>query len=482
MTSGKKIPIAIARGDGIGPEIMEAVLHILEEAGAELEYTEVEIGEKCYLAGYKTGMAPATWDVLRKTKVLFKSPITTPQGGGYKSLNVTIRSTLGLYANVRPCSSYAPFVKTKHPKMDLIIVRENEEDVYTGIEYRQTPDLCECLKIISRPGTEKIIRFAFEYARSQGRKKVSCFTKDNIMKLTDGLFHKIFDEIASEYTDIEKEHWIVDIGTAKLAATPEIFDVIVLPNLYGDINSDVTAQLSGSVGLAGSANIGDHGAMFEAIHGSAPSRAGQNSANPSGLLFGGILMLNYLGLHTTAERIHNAWLKTIEEGIHTYDIYKEGVSKEKVGTQEFARAVVKFLGEKPQKLKTVSYKQQTKLEALATKKAPQEKRHCVGVDIYLYSTVDPQDLQKKLAATTAPLTCKLITNRGAKVWPEGQPETFCIDQFRARYTQRQKGESVTPDEIYATLQALSEAGFDIIKTENLYLFDDVPGFSTNEIY
>ena len=481
-TTNGKIPIAVANGDGIGPEIMAAVRLILEEAGANLEYHPVQIGEKCYLAGMDTGMAPETWDILRQTKAFLKAPITTPQGGGYKSLNVTIRSTLGLFANVRPCSSYAPFIETKHPKMDLVIVRENEEDLYIGIEYRQTPEVCESLKLISRPGSEKIIRFAFEYARAHGRKKVTCFTKDNILKLADGLFHKVYTEIASEYKDISNEHWIIDIGTAKLADTPEIFDVLVLPNLYGDILSDVAAQIAGSVGLGGSANIGHHGAMFEAIHGSAPRRAGENSANPSGLLLASVLMLNHLGLSEIAERVQNGWLKTIEEGIHTNDIFREGTSKQMVGTKEFGVAVAKFLGEKPNKLKPVTYHDSGKLQALAAKPPPAEKRTCIGVDIFLYSKVAPNELQKVLSQVSSPLALKLITNRGAKVWPEGQPETFCIDQFRARYTHKQKGQAVTPDEILNTQKALTDKGFDIIKTENLYLFDNHPSFSTKEIY
>ncbi|HSW73208.1 MAG TPA: NADP-dependent isocitrate dehydrogenase, partial [Chlamydiales bacterium] len=319
----QKTPIAVAKGDGIGPEIMDATLHVLKEAGARLEIHEVEIGEKVYMKGIATGIDPSTWDIIRKTKVFLKAPITTPQGGGFKSLNVTVRTTLGLYANIRPCVSYFPFVDTKHPEMDLVVVRENEEDLYAGIEYRPTPEVCESLKLISRPGTEKIVRYAFEYARAHKRQKVTCFTKDNIMKFSDGLFHKVFEEIAAEYPDILNEHWIVDIGAAKLADTPEVFDVLVLPNLYGDILSDVAAQISGSVGLAGSANIGEHGAMFEAIHGSAPRRAGQNVANPSGLMHGAILMLEHIGQFDVAEKFHNAWLKTIEEGVHTYDIYDE---------------------------------------------------------------------------------------------------------------------------------------------------------------
>ena len=319
---------------------MRATLNIIQAAGANIEIETVEIGEKAYLRGIETGMEPGAWDSLRRTKVFLKAPITTPQGGGYKSLNVTTRKALGLYANVRPCVSYHPFVHTKHPVMDVVIIRENEEDLYAGIEHRQTEQVYQCLKLITRPGSEKIIRYAFEYARANNRRKVTCFVKDNIMKLTDGLFHKVFDEIGSEYPDIEKETWIVDIGAAKLADSPENFDVVVMPNLYGDILSDVAAQIAGSVGLAGSANIGEQCAMFEAIHGSAPRRAGQNLANPSGLLLAAVMMLVHIGQGEVATRVYNAWLKTIEDGIHTYDIFREGVSRQKVGTNEFADAVI----------------------------------------------------------------------------------------------------------------------------------------------
>src|SRR5437867_1602417 len=349
------VPITVAYGDGIGPEIMDATLHILKEGGARLAIEKIDIGEKVYLAGNTSGIDPSAWDSLRNTKVFLTAPITTPQVGGFKSLNVTVRKTLGLYANVRPCVSYHPFIETKHPGMDVVIVRENEEDLYAGIEHRQTDQVVQCLKLISRPGSEKIVRYAFEYARQHSRKKVTCFTKDNIMKMTDGLFHKVFDEIAAEYPDIQNEHWIVDIGAAKMADTPEAFDVIVMPNLYGDILSDVAAQIAGSVGLAGSANIGDHCAMFEAIHGSAPRRAGQNVANPSGLLLGAVMMLVHINQPDVATLVHNAWLRTLEDGFHTYDIYTEGVSKQKVGTKEFANAIIARLGQEPQVLKVVKY-------------------------------------------------------------------------------------------------------------------------------
>ncbi|HXM34824.1 MAG TPA: NADP-dependent isocitrate dehydrogenase [Pyrinomonadaceae bacterium] len=480
-----KTPITVAHGDGIGPEIMAATLHILEESGADLEIETIDIGEKVYLAGNSSGIEPSAWDSLRRTKVFLKAPITTPQGGGFKSLNVTVRKTLGLYANVRPCVSYHPFVETKHPGMDVVIVRENEEDLYAGIEHRQTDQVTQCLKLISRPGSEKIVRYAFEYARRSNRKKVTCFTKDNIMKLTDGLFHRVFDEIAAQYPELENEHWIVDIGAAKLADTPEAFDVIVMPNLYGDVLSDVAAQIAGSVGLAGSANIGEKVAMFEAIHGSAPRRAGQNLANPSGLLLGAVMMLVHIGQIDEAMEVHNAWLRTLEDGVHTYDIYKSGVSKEKVGTKEFAEAVVKRLGEKPQLFKVVEYKEVAS-EPFASETAVSErsgeKKELVGVDVFLDwlkgSADDLGAAVSKLGGDGLKLT--MISNRGVKVWPGGHSETFCSDHWRCRFVAKSEGANVAHAQIVALLKRVGEAGYDFIKTENLYNFDGERGYSLDQ--
>ncbi len=474
-----KVPVAVAEGDGIGPEIMKATLHILHAAGAQLEIHNVEIGEKLYLKGFVTGMDPKMWDVIRGCKAFLKAPITTPQGGGFKSLNVTIRTTLGLYANVRPCVSYYPFVETKHPEMDVVIVRENEEDLYAGIEYRQSPDVCNSIKIISRAGSEKIIRYAFEYAKRQGRKKVTCFMKDNIMKFTDGLFHKVFDEIALQYPEIMNENWIVDIGAAKLADTPEIFDVIVMPNLYGDILSDVAAQIAGSVGLAGSANIGEKGAMFEAIHGSAPRRAGQNVANPSGLLLAAVQMLVHIGQPEVAGKVHNAWLKTLEEGIHTYDIFKEGTSKKKVGTQQFAEAVAKNLGKKPEELKPVAY--HAAAPTIIHSHPPSStQRHLVGVDVFIYHHGLLQDFFSKIShINVGSLHLKMITNRGVRVWPQGQPETFCIEQWRCRFVS-DESRTVSQNDVIQILHAFDHVNMDVTKAEFLYTFDGKPGYSSAE--
>jgi len=475
----QSINITVAKGDGIGPEIMNATLFVLREAGVPLTYEEIEIGEAVYKRGHSSGIEPGAWDSLRKTKVFLKAPITTPQGGGVKSLNVTIRKTLGLYANVRPCRSYHPYIDTRHPNMDVVIIRENEEDVYAGIEHRQTEEVVQCLKLITRPGSEKLIRYAFEYAKHRGRHKVTCMTKDNIMKMTDGLFHRVFDEIGAEYPDLEKDHLIVDIGMARMADIPEMFDVVVVPNLYGDIISDIAAEISGSVGLAPSANIGDHCAMFEAIHGSAPTIAGQNIANPSGLLLSAVKMLGHLGLNEYAERIHNAWLKTIEDGIHTGEIYTDTRSKQRVGTQEFAEAVVARLGQEPDRLPRQHYMGR-QIQMPVYERKPAGDKQLIGIDVFVDSRQSPDELADRLLKAVGdfpPLV--LITNRGVKVWPEGMSETFCTDHWRCRF-QLADGKTMTHADVAAMLGKLAEAGIDFIKTEHLCTFDGKLGFSLGQ--
>ncbi len=484
----QKRSITVARGDGIGPEIMDATLKILEQAGAMIEPEFIDIGEKVYLAGHTSGITEDDWESLRRTKVFFKGPITTPQGGGYKSLNVTIRKTLGLYANVRPNVSYAPFVKTKHPNMNIVIIRENEEDLYAGIEHQQTPEVVQCLKLITRPGCEKIIRYAFEYARKNNRKKITCFTKDNIMKLTDGLFHKVFNEVAEEYPQLETEHWIIDIGMAKIADTPQDFDVIVMPNLYGDIASDVAAQITGSVGLAGSANIGDHVAMFEAIHGSAPDIAGKGIANPSGLIHGAIMMLVHIGQPEVASRIHNAWLKTIEDGVRTGDIAKGGTS---VGTMEFAEEVISRLGQKPTTFEPVEYTLEKEPErepefqlAPMVKDRPQADvvRELDGVDVFLFNNeLTPDEIGEKLKDLAGDdFELAVITNRGVKVYPNSFPETFTTDHWRCRFQKSGDHEAVTNEDILGLLSRVEHAGLDFIKVENLYRFNGELGYSLGQ--
>jgi len=471
--------IVVAPGDGVGPEIMDATLRILKAADAPLEYEKVRLGREVYEEGISSGVEPRAWDLLRECGVLLKSPITTPQGKGFKSVNVTLRKSLNLFANVRPCKAYAPSVASAHPGMNLVIVRENEEDLYAGIEHRQTPEVHQVLKLVTRPGCEKIIRYAFEYARAYGRKKVSCMTKDNIMKVTDGLFHEVFDEVAKEYPDIKSDHYIIDIGSARLAASPEIFDVIVTLNLYGDILSDIASQIAGSVGFGSSANVGEKLAMFEAVHGSAPDIAGKGVANPSGLLIAATQMLVHLGLADCGATIKNAWLRTIEEGIHTPDIFREGLSEREVGTSEFADEVIKRMGQLPEILNPVQYESHS-IKVHTTPK-PTTKQ-LVGVDVFLCwdeSGRDPEVLAAKLKeSSTDQLELRLITNRGVKVYPEGMDETFKTDHWRCRF--RSEAEHIDYAEVLKLMTRIDEAGLDIIKTENLCTFDGQPGFSMGQ--
>ncbi|MFP4409504.1 MAG: NADP-dependent isocitrate dehydrogenase [Spirochaetaceae bacterium] len=489
MSTAKKI--TVARGDGIGPEIMDATLKILEAAAAPVEPEFIEIGREVFLQGYSAGIRPDAWESIRRTKTLLKAPVTTPQGAGYKSLNVTIRKTLGLFANVRPCQSLNPYVETHHPTLDIIIVRENEEDLYAGIEHAQTEDVTQCLKLISRPGSERVIRYAFEYAQQYGRRKVTCMIKDNIMKVTDGLFHRVFDEVAAEYPEIETDQQIIDIGTARLATEPERYDVIVTPNLYGDIISDVVAEVSGSVGMAGSANVGTEMAMFEAIHGSAPDIAGRNIANPSGLINAAVMMLVHLGEPDHADTIHNAWLKAIEDGQHTAEIYREGRSEHMLGTEEFARAVIDRLGEKPRTLRSwhIDARRGGPVR-IPPYQRKVRKKELVGSDLFIdWQRDDPEAIGKELDRLSGDaLKLKMITNRGVKVYPNGFPETFCTDHWRCRFVGRGTevaGENTSYEVIdhkalTQLIDRLNYAGYEVIKTENLYLFDGERGFSLGQ--
>ncbi len=469
--------IVVTPGDGIGPEITESVLEVLKAADVPLSYQTIEVGESMYRKGFTSGVPDDAWDLLRRSNCLLKGPITTPQGKGFKSVNVTIRKTLNLFANIRPTKSYAPFVASAHPGMNLIIIRENEEDLYAGIEHRQTDEVTQVLKLITRPGCENIVRYAFEYAKAYGRRKVTCMTKDNIMKLTDGLFHQVFDEIAGEYPELVSEHQIIDIGAARLAAQPEMFDVIVTLNLYGDILSDIAAQLAGSVGLAGSANIGHETAMFEAVHGSAPDIAGKDVANPSGLLTAATQMLVHLGLGSYGETIKNAWLCTLEDGIHTADFYREGLSREEVGTRRFTEAVIQRLGRTPRELTPVAYLDQP--IKVIRKPMARPTKSLVGIDVFLgwdQNERDPDVLGDRLKALARDdFELVVITNRGVKVYPGGIPETFCTDHWRCRF--EGKAGTCRYVQALALMQRIDDAGLEIIKTENLYQFDGEPGYS-----
>lgn len=473
-----KQTITVARGDGIGPEIMDASIRVLDAAGADVVWEHIEVGEQVYLAGNSSGIAQEAWDSIKKNKIVYKAPITTPQGGGYKSLNVTMRKTLGLYANVRPAIAYDPFIPSRYPGMNVVTIRENEEDLYAGIEHQQTPEVTQCLKIITRPGCEKICQYAFEYAKANGRKRITCMIKDNIMKITDGLFVKVFYETAKNYPEIQADEWIIDIGMAKLVDAPQEFDMVLMPNLYGDVATDILGLMTGSVGIAPGANVGTDYAMYEAIHGSAPRHAGQNKANPSGLLLSGVMMMVQVGQPKVAEKVHNAWLKTIEDGIVTYDLARKlkeaGKPYTEVGTAEFADAVIARLGQEPSTLTPVRYSEAVKIKKPVLSNVRAQKMNLIGCDIFTRDDCDSNTIGDKLVeiAESTGLRLKMISNRGQKVYPNGHPETFLTDHWRCRFYGKNQGDIIKNGDITDMMNRIDAAGIEVIKTENLYAFEN----------
>ncbi len=482
----RELEFLLSEGDGIGPEITAAVMEILGAAGIQLRAHKIEIGEKSFLAGHSSGISPRAWKQLRAGKILLKAPITTPRGGGYKSLNVTLRKAFGLFANIRPVKSY-PGILPGRP-MDMVIIRENEEDTYAGIEHRQTREVTQCLKLITSPGTDRILHYAYRLAALRARKELTLMAKDNIMKITDGVFTSRFEAMKPAFPTVKTNSIIIDIGTAKLAVTPENFDVIVAPNLYGDILSDVAAEASGSVGLAGSANLGTDFAMFEAVHGSAPDIAGKGVANPSGMLQAACMMLAYAGFREEAELIENAWLTALEDGYRTADIASGRDNEITVGTEAFARAVIDRLGRKPVKLPPAQAFELPpvgpSLEfASAASRALQASvtKELRGIDIFVdwdEADRDPNVLGLKVAAAgSEKLQLRMISNRGVKVFPEGNSATSCADHWRCRFTAESK---ISHADLLTLQWAIAKAGFDIIKTENLYWFDGKPGYSLGQ--
>jgi isocitrate dehydrogenase len=475
------IKISVAKGDGIGPEIMDAVLRIFDAAKVTLDYEFIEMGKTYFEQGFGTGMTPAAKESLEHNGILFKGPMETPKGKGMKSINVTARKTWSTYANRRHFQSL-PGVETVFSRagipIDITIVRENIEGTYGGIEHLNTNDVAICRRIISRPGSEQVIRFAFEMARKEGFSKVTCAHKANIMKLTDGLFLETFQRVAQEYPEINSNDIIVDDLAMRLVARPQEFEVVVLTNLQGDIMSDLCAGLVGGLGFAPSANVGDNISIFEAVHGTAPDITGKGIANPTSLLLSGLMMLRYLGFVKQAADIENALRYTLEQGVHTGDFGDKSIPS--LGTEAFASAIIANLGQKPQLSKP---REAVEGVALFTKpvaplkqkmmKAPDNSvKKIVGVDFFIESELLGNEIADKIQPHLASnQKLIMISNRGTMVWPSGSVFTECVDHYRVRV----EGEMSQP-EIFDLLSKLSSQ-FYIPSHEVLRNYDDRAGFS-----
>jgi isocitrate dehydrogenase len=434
--------IAVAKGDGIGPEIMEAVLRIFKANNVPLQYEMVEMGKWVFDKGFNNGMTPEAKQTIEQLGLLFKGPMETPKGKGVKSINVTARKTWNTYANKRVFKSLhgvdTVFSKAGIP-INITIVRENIEDTYGGIEHMLTQDVALCRRFITRPGSMQVMRYAFEMASKKNAKRISCGHKANIMKITDGLFLECFYEVAKEYPHLKADDIIVDDLCMKLVTRPDLFDVVVLPNLQGDIVSDLCAGLVGGLGFAPSANIGDHISIFEAVHGTAPDIAGKNLANPTALLLSGLAMLRHVGLFDNAATIENALRYTLESGIHTGDFGNKAIPA--VNTTEFADAIIGNFGKIPQEgavefaSNASTYSPAAAITVHPMLESGQQKSEAiVGADLFIQCNQQPSALAALLEAQTTDLF-KLVTisNRGTQVWPTGSVYTNLVNQYRARF-------------------------------------------------
>ena len=453
----EKYSIAVANGDGIGAEIMDAVLKIFNTAGVPLEYHKIEMGKAIYEAGHSTGMTAEAKNAVEKFGILFKGPMETPKGKGVKSINVTARKVWNTYANKRVFKTLGGvetvFSKAQIP-IDITIVRENIEDTYGGIEHMLTQDVALCRRFITRPGCIQVHRYAFEMARKKKAKRITCGHKANIMKITDGLFLETFYEVAKEYPDLKADDVIVDDLCMKLVVRPNEFDVVVLPNLQGDIVSDLCAGLVGGLGFAPSANIGDDICIFEAVHGTAPDIAGKGIANPTALLLSGLMMLRHIGLTEHSAMIENALFKTLEEGIHTGDF---GDKNSKTSTtSEFVESIINNFGELPVHTKPavgLSNVQKPIQPATHThqrliRSENNKTQHLVGADLFVEFNEQPAALADILGKYTGNrYKLSTISNRGTQVWPTGSVFTNCVNQYRARF-EANASENISPNDIF----------------------------------
>ncbi|MFZ1279605.1 MAG: NADP-dependent isocitrate dehydrogenase [Ignavibacteriaceae bacterium] len=458
--------VVLIKGDGIGPEISDAVVEIFEAAQVPIKWVEYQAGLNT-IEKHPTGIPAETLAAIEKYQVALKGPTTTPIGTGHKSVNVTLRTTLELFANVRPAKSL-PGVRTRFDNIDLIIVRENIEDTYSGIEHHQTACVAQGLKLITRPGSIRIAKYAFEMAKKYGRKKVVAVHKANIHKITDGLFLKCFYEVASEYPDIQSSDIIVDNACMQLVSNPERFDVMVLPNLYGDIVSDLCAGLVGGLGVAPGGNIGENSAIFESVHGSAPDIAGKGIANPTALLLSSFQMLQHLGLHKTKLRIESALIQTLKDGIKTGDLGG------KSNTKEFTKAIISNLEPVLEDEFKDPVPLRIKSGMLKTYKEVEE--YCHGVDVFVEN---PKGLPT-MPEQVDNLKLKMISNRGTKVYPGVMPKIWLVDHHRCRYVATDANGNymnIGDEEIFDLIREISAAGIKWMHIEKLQLFDGELGYS-----
>ncbi|HMP04045.1 MAG TPA: NADP-dependent isocitrate dehydrogenase [Gemmatales bacterium] len=477
---GKKL-VTLIPGDGVGPECVEATQRIIEATGVKIAWEVRHAGESVFKQGIASGVPQETIESIRKTRCVLKGPLGTPVGYGEKSANVTLRKLFETYGNLRPVREL-PGVTTPYSGrgIDLVVVRENVEDLYAGIEHMQTPGVAQCLKLISKKGCEKIARLAFEFARSEGRKTVACATKSNIMKMTEGMLKRTFEEVAKEYPDIQSWHIIVDNCAHQLVKKPEQFDVIVTTNMNGDILSDLTSALVGGLGFAPSANLGNGIAIFEAVHGSAPKYAGKNVINPTAVLGSGIMMLRYLGEFEAANAIENALLVTFEEGkVRTGDVVGYDSGKN-ASTTQYTDEIIKNLGKKSATWRVREYKPIKMPEIPAAPDYVKAKsRRVAGVDCFMESNLFPEELGKTVekALTGSSFSLKMCSSRGTKVYPPTGTVIDVNDQYRCRVMGKDAAASVTDEQIYDLLQRLTGAGLKWAHLEKLQEFDGQPGWT-----
>jgi isocitrate dehydrogenase len=476
--SSSAIKLTVLPGDGIGPEVVSAALKIIGAAGVALEPDFQVAGAEAFQKGVESGVPSDTIDSIERTRLVLKGPLETPIGHGNKSANVTLRKLFETFANVRPVREL-PGVKTAYAgrNIDIVVVRENVEDLYAGIEHMETPAVAQCLKLITRPGCEKITRFAFEYAIAEGRHKIHCATKANIMKLTEGLVQHTFEDISRDYPSIEARHILVDNAAHQLAMHPEQFDIILTTNMNGDILSDLTSGLTGGLGFAPSANIGSNVAMFEAVHGSAPDIAGKNLANPTALILSAMMLLRHVGEGKAASEIEHAVLVTLESGVRTGDMEGAGAAS---STTEFTDAIIGNLGRKsrlakPREFKRINVPPASDEVGHVTVKT----RSVVGVDVFVESLEHPAQIGEALqrSAQGTGLDLKVISNRGTAVWPETGHGTSLVDAYQCRFTASGPVETDVTDAQILDLLGRISATYRWCHVEKLQRFDGKDGFS-----